>query len=238
MILKKSNITETLLHKQDTLRIINFGCDVKTYIEIIFTIRIEVYCNVCNSLMVYHGCYQVNYKSNELITKIVILRVRCKKCNVTHSLKPEFLASRHQYDTLERQRYVLQYNDISKRRFSLRNLCNKLFPSVMVSHTVMYYWVRVAAVKKNIVEPLITGEIQNYLPSCDICSELLPEANELPAGIREKEYSKDFFKLLNWGRIYIRVTAVLRNIQINEYNLYPYIYTNRILDILTAHTFL
>jgi hypothetical protein len=132
----------------------------------------------------------------------------------------------------------MQYNDVSKRRFSLRELCNKLFPSVMVSHTVMYYWVRIAAVKKGSAEAMIMKEIQAYLPSCDICSELLPEACEIPAGTRGKEYSKDLSKLLNWGRIYIRVTAALRDVQINEYNLRPYIYMNKILDILTAHTFL
>ena len=115
--------------------------------------------------MVYHACYEVNYKSNEIITKIIILRYKCKKCDVTHALKPEFLASRHQYDTLERQKYVLQYNNVSKGRKSLRELCCQLFPSILVSHTVMYYWIRVATTRKDVTEPFITKEIQEYLPS-------------------------------------------------------------------------
>jgi hypothetical protein len=188
--------------------------------------------------MVYHACYEVNYKSNEIITKIIILRYICKKCNVTHSLKPEFLASRHQYDTFERQKYVLQYNDISKGKISLRKLCCKLFPTVLVSHTVMYYWVCVATARKTVIEPLVTKEIQAYLPSCDVSSELLPEAETTPPGIREKAYSKDMTKIANWCRIYIRITDPFRDKTISDFNAKPFIYTNRILDILTAHVFL
>ena len=188
--------------------------------------------------MVYYACYKVNYKSNEIITKITILRYECKKCNVTHSLKPEFLASRHQYDTFERQNYVLQYNDISKGKTSLRKLCWQLFPSLLVSHTVMYYWVRVVAIKKDTIEPLITKEIQAYLPSCDISSELLPEAEAASPGSREKAYSKDMTKIINWSRIYIRITGPFRDNKISDFDTRPFIYINRILDILTAHVFL
>lgn len=188
--------------------------------------------------MVYHACYEVNYKSNEQVTKIIILRYKCKKCDVTHSLKPEFLASRHQYDTFERQKYVLQYNDISKDKKSLRKLCNKLFPSLLVSHTVMYYWVRVATARKETIEPLVTKEIQEYSPSCDISTELLPEAEAIPQNTRNKEYSKDMAKLINWGWIYIRITDAFRYNTISDYNIKPFIYINRILDILTAHVFL
>ena len=188
--------------------------------------------------MVYHACYEVNYKSNEIITKIIILRYKCKKCDVTHSLKPEFLASRHQYDTFERQKYVLQYNDILKGRTSLRQLCYKLFPSLLVSHTVMYYWVRVVLMKKAVIEPLIVKEIQEYSPSCDVSSELLPEAETIPSGIRNKEYSKDMTKIINWSRIYIRITAAFRDNKISDLDIRPFIYINRILDILTAHMFL
>lgn len=188
--------------------------------------------------MGYHACYEVNYKSNEITTKIIILRYKCKKCNVTHALKPEFLASRHQYDTLERQEYVLQYISILKGRISLRQLCGELFPNVLVSHTVMYYWVRVATKKKDSIEPLITKEIQTYLPSCDIISELLPEAESIPRGIRDKAYAKDITKIIKWSRIYIRITGTFRENKMLEYSNKPFIYTNRILDILNAHAFL
>jgi hypothetical protein len=188
--------------------------------------------------MVYHACYEVNYKSNEIITKITILRYICKKCNTTHALKPEFLASRHQYDTIERQQYVLQYNDISKGNKSLRELCCQLFPSILVSHTVMYYWVRVATTRKDVIEPLITKEIQEYLPSCDISSELLPEAEATPLGTREKSYSKDMIRIINWSRIYIGISDPFRDNIISDFGTKPFIYINRILDILTAHMFL
>ena len=179
-----SNKRETLFNN---LRLFNFCDDVNTYKRIIFTLKVEICCNVCGTGMVYHACYEVNYKSNEIITKIIILRYKCKKCNVTHALKPEFLASRHQYDTFQRQNYVLRYNDISKGQISLRLLCCKLFPSLPVSHTVMYYWVRVATAKKAVIEPPMAKGIQEYLPSCDISSELLPEAETVPPGIRDKD---------------------------------------------------
>jgi len=220
------------------LRVLNFCDDVNTYKRIIFTVKIEIRCSTCGTLMVYHACYEINYKSDEIITKITILRYKCKECNVTHALKPEFLASRHQYDTYQRQNFVLQYNDISKDPISLRQLCYRLFPSLLVSHTVMYYWVRVVTTKKTAIEPLITKGIQEYLPSCDISSELLPEAETIPSGIRNKEYSKDMTKIINWLRIYIRITAAFRDNKISVLDIRPFIYINRILDILTAHVFL
>lgn len=220
------------------MRVLNFCDDVNTYKKIIFTVKIEIRCNTCGTLMVYHACYEVNYKSNEITTKITILRYKCKKCNITHALKPEFLASRHQYDTYQRQNYVLQYNDISKDTISLRQLCCKLFPSLLVSHTVMYYWVRVVTAKKTAIEPLIIKGIQEYLPSCDISSELLPEAETIPSEIRKKEYSKDMTEIINWSRIYIRITYTFRSKKISDINVRPFIYINRILDILTAHVFL
>lgn len=220
------------------MRVLNFCDDVNTYKRIIFTVKIEIRCSTCGTLMVYHACYEVNYKSDEIITKITILRYKCQKCNVTHSLKPEFLASRHQYDTCQRQNYILQYNDISKGPISLRHLCCKLFPSLLISHTVMYYWVRVVTAKKTAIEPLITKGIQEYLPSCDISSELLPEAEAIPPGIRNKKYSKDMTKIINWSWIYIRITAAFRDNKISGLEIRPFIYINRILDVLTAHVFL
>lgn len=220
------------------MRILDFCGDVNTYKRIIFTLTIEINCSICGMLMVYHACYQVNYKSNEITTKITILRYKCKKCNITHALKPDFLASRHQYDTFQRQKYILQYNDISKGKISLRRLCYKLFPSLLVSHTVMYYWVRIITKKRVAIEPLIAKEIQEYLPSCDISSELLPEAEAISSDIRNKEYSKDMVKIINWSRIYVRITNSFRENKISDINTRPFIYANKILDILTAHMFL
>lgn len=220
------------------MRVLNFCSDVNTYKKIIFTIKIEIFCNVCGSLMIYHACYEVNYKSNEISTKITILRYMCKNCNVTHSLKPEFLASRHQYDTFERQQYVLQYNEISKEIISLRNLCCKLFSSILVSHTVMYYWVRIITKRKIVSEPLIVKAINEYKPSCDITYELLPEVEELSKKTRDKEYARNLNKIITWSWIYIRISASFREKPISDFSTYPFIYINRILDILTAHVFL
>lgn len=230
--------TGNTFYKNNTLRIINFCSDVNTYKKIIFTIKLEVFCNICGSLMIYHACYEVNYKSNEIVTKITILRYMCKSCNVTHSLKPEFLASRHQYDTFERQQYVLQYNEISKEIISLRNLCCKLFPSILVSHTVMYYWVCIITERKIVSEPLITKEINEYKPSCDITYDLLPETEVSSKIIRNKEYSRNLYSIIAWSWIYIRITAPFREKPISDFNTNPFIYINRILDILTAHVFL
>jgi hypothetical protein len=102
----------------------------------------------------------------------------------------------------------------------------------------MYYWVRVATARKETIEPLVTKEIQEYSPSCDISTELLPEAEAIPQNTRNKEYSKDMAKLINWGWIYIRITDAFRYNTISDYNIKPFIYINRILDILTAHVFL
>jgi len=199
---------------------------------------IKVTCNICGKPMVYHASYEVNYKSEELCTKITILRYKCKKCNVTHSLKPDFLASRHQYDTFQREKYILNYTYISNKKASLRKLSSELFPSLLVSHTVMYYWVRAAADKNNLIEPILAKGMQEYLPSCDISSELLPEVLDLPTNTRDKSYSKTTAKLINWGRIYIKKTAEFMKTNITDYDSSPFKYINRILDTLTAHTFL
>lgn len=220
------------------MRLLDFCCDVNTYKQIIFTVNIDIHCSTCGTLMVYHACYQVNYKSDEITTKITILRYKCRQCDVTHSLKPQFLASRHQYDTFQRQKYILQYSGISKGPISLRRLCCKLFPSLLVSHTVMYYRVRVVTTKKAVIEPLITKEIQEYSPSCDISTELLPEAEAIASGTRNKGYSKDVTKIINWSRIYIRITTKFRDNKISDLDIRPSAYINKILDILTSHVFL
>ena len=220
------------------MRVLDFGCDVKTYMKIIFTIKLEVRCLQCGNIMVYHACYKVNYKSNEMPIKIAILRFRCKNCKVTHSLKPDFLASRHQYDTYERQRYILAYNNTLQRKVSLRKLSDELFPCILVSHTVMYYWIRVVTKKREAMETLIVKEIQAYLPSCDITGNLLPEASNIPAETRRKGYSFDMVKLLNWGRVYIKFTSDLRHRPVTDYNNRPFIYINKILDLLNSHVFL
>ncbi len=120
----------------------------------------------------------------------------------------------------------------------MRELCCQLYPAILVSHTVMYYWVRVFTVKRTIIEPLIIKEIQEYLPSCDISSELLQEAETTPPGTREKSYSKNMIRIINWSRIYVRITNPFRDNTILDFGTKPFIYVNRILDILTAYEFL
>ncbi len=188
--------------------------------------------------MVYHACYEVQYKSNTLLTKIVILRYKCRQCNITHALKPEFLASRHQYDTFERQAYVLQYTYSHEAECSLRKLQNELFPLVPVSHTVMYYWVRIVEIKKQKTEPLLLADLQQLLPQKDIAEELAQEAQKAPPIIRDKEYSRKTVILLQWTSLYTKVLDAWVRFPATDIAAWPYRYLNRILDLLKSHIFL
>lgn len=227
---------ETLLTKSN-LRVYNFNCDVKTYIQIIFTVKMVIYCNTCGSQMAYHACYTVQYKSNTYQTEIVILRYKCKQCNVTHAIKPEFLASRHQYNTFERQAFVMQYTYSNQAEWSLRKLQNKLFPLVPVSHTVMYYWVRIVETKGQKVEPLLLADLQQILPQKDIVEELAQEAQTVPP-VRNKEYSRKTAVLLQWTSIYTRALGAWVSSPVSNITSSPYQYLNRILDLLKSHIFL
>ena len=220
------------------MRVYNFGCDVNIYMQIIYTVQIEIHCNTCDSQMVYHACYTVQYKSNTLQAKVVILRYKCKQCNVTHALKPEFLASRHQYDTFERQAFVLQYTYSNETECSLRKLQNKLFPLVPVSHTVMYYWVRIVEAKKQKVEPLLLADLQQMLPQNDIVEDLAQEAQTVPPTVRNKEYSKNTVVLLQWTSIYTRTLNAWVHSPAPDIATSPYRYLNRILDFLKSAIFL
>ncbi|MDD2235379.1 MAG: DUF6431 domain-containing protein [Desulfitobacteriaceae bacterium] len=200
--------------------------------------QIEIYCNTCGSQMVYHACYKVQYKSNTLQTEIVVLRYKCRNCNVTHAIKPEFLASRHQYDTFERQAFVLQYTYPSKAECSLRKLQNKLFPQVPVSHTVMYYWVRVVEVKKQKVEPLLLADLQQMVPPKDLVDDLAKEAQTVPSNVRDKEYSRKTVTLLQWTKLYTRALNAWVASPAADIATWPYRYLNRILDLLKSHIFL
>ncbi|WP_220427499.1 DUF6431 domain-containing protein [Desulfotruncus alcoholivorax] len=206
--------------------------------QIIYTVPIGIHCNTCGTEMVYHACYTVQYKSNTLQTEIVILRYKCRHCNVTHAIKPEFLASRHQYDTFERQAFVLQYTYSHETECSLRKLQNKLFPQVPVSHTVMYYWVRIVEVKKQKVEPLLLADLQQILPPNDIVEELAQESQTVPPTVRNKEYSRKTVVLLQWTSLYTRAVGAWLRFPASDIASWPYRYLNRILDLLKSHTFL
>lgn len=224
--------------QKSNLRVYNFGCDVKTYMQIIYTVPIVINCNTCGSQMVYHACYTVQYKSNTLQIELVILRYKCRQCNVTHAIKPEFLASRHQYDTFERQAFVLQYTYSHEAECSLRKLQNKLFPLLPVSHTVMYYWVRIVEVKKQTVEPLLLADLQQILPQNDIVGDLAQEAQTVPSTVRDKEYSRKTVVLLQWTNLYTRALDALVHSPATDITTWPYRYLNRILDLLKSHIFL
>lgn len=188
--------------------------------------------------MVYHASYKVQYKSNTLQTEIVILRYKCKQCNVTHAIKPEFLASRHQYDTFERQAYVLQYTYSDKPECTLRKLQNQLFPLIPVSHTVMYYWIRVVEAKKQKAEPLLLADLQQILPPKDNMEELTQEAQTIPPNVRDKEYSRKTVVLLQWTSLYARILGSWLHSPATDIATLPYRYLNRILDMLKSNIFL
>ncbi len=206
--------------------------------KIVFTVKLLMKCLICGSIMCYHACYEVNYKSNEISIKIVILRYRCMKCNMTHAIKPDFLASRHQYDTYERQHFVSEYISASRGKTSIRKLAEKLFPYIQVSHTVMYYWLKVISRKKIAIELLFVKDIQVFYPALDIEGSLLPEASIIPPGIRQKKYAMDLMEIFNWGCVYIRLISGFRSNPLNEGYCKSYIHVNIILDLLQAHEFL
>lgn len=206
--------------------------------QIIHTVQIVIHCNTCGSQMIYHACYKVQYKSNTLQNEIDILRYKCKQCKVTHALKPEFLASRHQYDTFERQAFVLQYTYSHETECSLRKLQNKLFPLVPVSHTVMYYWVRIVEFKKEKVEPLLLADLQQILPAKDIIEDLSQETQTVPPTVRNKEYSRKTAELLQWTSIYTHSLDAWVHSPANDIATYPYRYLNRILELLNSQIFL
>jgi hypothetical protein len=160
------------------------------------------------------------------------MRLKCRKCNKTHSIKPHFLASGHQYDTFKREAYVRAYNESTK--YSLRKLLGIMFPNLLVSHTVMYYWVRIIMVKKNMLEPELVKEIQDTIPEADITEKYLEQASEIPKNTRNKPYSHDMVKLFNWGRIYLQIS----DINAENFSKNPYIFINRIMDILRPKVFL
>ena len=157
---------------------------------------------------------------------------------MTHALKPEFLASRHQYDTFERQAYVLQYTYSHEAECSLRKLQNELFPLVPVSHTVMYYWVRIVESKKQKVEPLLLADLQQILPQKDIVEELAQEAQMVPPTVRGKEYSRKTVILLHWTSLYTRALDAWVRFPATDIATWPYRYLNRILDLLKSQIFL
>ena len=207
------------------------------YMKIIFTIVFKEYCYKCNTLMVFHASYYVNYKSNALIMKIIIIRLKCEKCNETHAMKPHFLASRHQYDTFERQNYVLAYNNILPQKNSLRSLQIKMFLEIQTSHTTMYYWVIIAGLKAEKLLPEIVAGIQQLQPSIDITDQYLDETSRIKKGTRDKKYVHILMQLINWVRIYLLQIEKIKQDAIVLLAKNPYIYINQIFSMLMSHVF-
>ncbi len=120
----------------------------------------------------------------------------------------------------------------------MRKLQNELFPLVPVSHTVMYYWVRIVEAKKQQVEPLLLADLQQILPQNDIVEDLAQEAQTIPPTARDKEYSRKTVVLLQWTSIYTRALAAWVSFPASDIATRPHCYLNRILDLLSSHTFL
>ena len=103
----------------------------------------------------------------------------------------------------------------------------------------MYYWVKVIMAKrKSIIAEIVSG-IQELLPSEDINDRFLSEASVIPAYSRNKEYTRELYKIINWRMIYTRELQNKTQITLVMYTQNnPFININQILDILTAHVFL
>lgn len=99
--------------------ILNKYKSVNEYLENILKFKyclhlLKIRCKVCNSVLQYHGCYEVNHISTDGEIKIPILRGVCKGCkgNPTHSIKPCFLPGKHQYDLSCREKAIMSYEKV------------------------------------------------------------------------------------------------------------------------------
>jgi len=176
--------------------ILNKYKNVNEYKENILKFRyclhlLGIRCKRCNSVLQYHGWYEVNYISNECVTKIPILRGVCKKCteNPTHSIKPCFLPGKHQYDLSCREKAVTEYESGCS---GLHKALKKAFPGMNVSIMNLRYWITTSRRKAEEITNKILSVLQQAAYEVDVVSEYI---NKLSGN-----YLKD---LLNLCTMYI-----------------------------------
>lgn len=157
------------------MMILNKYKNVNDYTKNILKFRyclhlLGIRCKRCNSVLQYHGWYEVNYISNEGVTKIPILRGVCKKCteNPTHSIKPCFLPGKHQYDLSCREKAVTEYESGS---LGLHKALKKAFPSMDVSIMNLKYWVFTSRKKAEEITKKVLSMLQQAAYGMDVASK-------------------------------------------------------------------
>lgn len=129
-------------------------------------------CKRCNTVLQYHGWYEVNHISNEGVTRIPILRGVCKKCigNPTHSIKPCFLPGKHQYDLNCREKAITEYESGC---CGLHKALKIAFPGISVSIMNLRYWVLTSRKKAEKTTRNILSALQQAAHGMDVVSEYI-----------------------------------------------------------------
>jgi len=157
--------------------ILNKYKNVNEYAENILKFRyclhlLGIRCKRCNSVLLYHGCYEVNHISAEGAVRIPILRGICKKCtgNPTHAIKPCFLPGKHQYNLHSREKAVTQYESGS---CGLHKALMIAFPGIDVSIMNLKYWIFTSRRKAKKITKNILSAVQQAAYGMDVVCEYI-----------------------------------------------------------------
>jgi hypothetical protein len=161
--------------------ILNKYLTVNEYSENILKYRyclhlLGVHCKKCNSVLVYHGFYEVNHISTDGTVTIPILRGVCKQCKSkpTHAIKPCFLPGKHQYNMYCREKAITEYE---KGSCGLHKVINAAFPGMNVSIMNLKYWVLTSRQKAKTLLNKVLSSLQKIAHSKDIVSEYINKLN-------------------------------------------------------------
>ena len=157
--------------------ILNKYSNVNEYTENILKFRyclhlLGIRCKKCNSILQYHGWYEVNHISSEGVTRIPILRGVCKMCtgNPTHSIKPCFLPGKHQYDLNCREKAVREYESGCA---GLHKALKIAFPGMSVSIMNLRYWILTSRKKAEEITGIILSTLQQAVHGMDVAFEYI-----------------------------------------------------------------
>ena len=175
--------------------ILNKYKSVNEYLENILKFKyclhlLKIRCKVCNSVLQYHGCYEVNHISTDGEIKIPILRGVCKGCkgNPTHSIKPCFLPGKHQYDLSCREKAIMSYE---KGKRGLHKAMRSAFGNLQVAISNLQYWLKTSSQKADKITKVILAKIQESGNNIDILSKYFME-------LQSKHYIDHLFNLCRW----------------------------------------
>jgi hypothetical protein len=157
--------------------ILNKYTNVNEYCENILKFRyclhlLGVCCKKCNSVLMYHGCYEVNHICLDGAVTIPIIRGVCKNCkgNPTHSIKPCFLPGKHQYNMHCREKAIIEYEN---NNCGLHKAINSAFPGMNISIMNLKYWLLTSRHKAKAIVEQVLSVIQQVTQNKDIVSEYI-----------------------------------------------------------------